>query len=136
MPLADECLQAVKDRRFNGIPMLEMLYHDALQQLRRHPRIPDAFGIYDDDWSGSTHTQTRRLTTLYSLRPEEKIFALQELGEQRINLPATPVGRTKIASADEHVARVGLHLWLRLRTHSGKIQLAPHGLPFAHAHLF
>lgn len=135
MPSIDECLQSVKDGFVDRISMLEMLYHDALQQRRSHSRIPDPLGINDDDRSLGAHAETWGLTALYARRTEEKVFALQQLGEQRINLPATTIGGAEIAGAYEHVARIRLHLRLRSLIHSAKIQLAPRRPLFAPAHL-
>lgn len=104
MPSTDECLQSMKDGLVDWIPMLEMLYHDPLQQLGRHSGIPHAFRIHDDDGTGSAYTETRRLTALHSLWPEEKIFALQKLGEQRVDLPAPAIGGAEIAGAHQYMA--------------------------------
>ena len=94
----------MKDGLLDWISMLEMLYHDALQQLGRHSRIPYAFRIHDDDGTGSTDSETRRLTTLHPPWSEEKIFALQKLGEQRVDLPAPAIRRTEIADAHQYMA--------------------------------
>ncbi len=94
----------MKDGLLDWISMLEMLNHDALQQLGRHSSIPYAFRIHDDDGTGSTDTETRRLSPFHSLWPEEKIFALQKLGEQRVDLSAPAIRRAEIAGAHQYVA--------------------------------
>jgi hypothetical protein len=94
----------MKDGLVDWISVLEMLYYDALQQLGRHSRIPHAFRIYDDDGTGGADTQTRRLATLHSLWPEEQIFALQKLSEQRVDLSAPTIGGAEIAGAHQYMA--------------------------------
>lgn len=129
MPSTDECLQSVKDGLVDWISMLEMLYHDALQQLGCHSRIPNTFRIHDDDGTGGAYTETRRLATLHSLWPEEKIFALQKLGEQRVDLSSPAIGGAEIAGTHQYVARIGFHLRLHSFTHQAKILLAPRSPP-------
>ena len=82
MPRADECLETVEDSLINRMSLLEMLYHNALQQVRGHAGIPDTFRIHDDDRSGSADAQAWRLTALDALGSEEEILALEQLREQ------------------------------------------------------
>src|SRR5687767_189770 len=86
-----------------------MLHHDPLEQLLGHPRVPDPFGIDDDDRTAGADAQARRLAALDASRAEEEVLALEQRGEQGVERAPTPVRRAEAASADEHVARIGLH---------------------------
>ena len=82
MPPADECLETVEDSLINRVSMLEMLYHDALQQVRGHAGIPDAIRIHDDDGPCRADAEAWRFAALDALGAEEKILALEQLREQ------------------------------------------------------
>jgi hypothetical protein len=93
----------MKYRLGYGVSILEVLDDNALQQRGSHARIPDAFRINDDDRTFGAHTEAWCLAAFHPLWSEEKIFPLQQLSEQRINLAAAPVGAAKIAGAHEDV---------------------------------
>ena len=82
MPPAIECLEAVEDSLINRLSMLQMLYDDALQQVRSHFRIPDALWIHDDDRSCRADAEAWRLAAFDAVGSEEKILALKQLREQ------------------------------------------------------
>jgi len=110
MPPADECLETVEDSLINRLSILEMLYHDAVQQVRGHARVPDAFGINDDDGPGGADAEAWRLAPLDALWSEEKIFALEQLREQRVDLSTAAVRRAEFSRAHKHVTGIRLHL--------------------------
>jgi len=82
MPPTDECLETVEDSLINRVSMLEMLYHDALQQGRGHPGIPDALRIHDHDRPRSADAEAWGLTALDALGSKEKVLALEQLREE------------------------------------------------------
>ncbi len=91
MPPTDECLQSVKNSLINNVSVLEMLDDDPLEQCRCHARIPHALGINDDNRSIGAHAEARRLPALHPRWPKEKVFPLQQLGEQGVDLTAAPI---------------------------------------------
>jgi hypothetical protein len=86
------------------LPVLEMLDNDALEQRGGHSRIPDPIRVNDDDRAVAAHAEARRLAPLHTLGPEEEILSLEQLREQRINLPPASVRRAETTSAHQHVA--------------------------------
>src|SRR2546423_10758882 len=102
--------ETMENSVLDWISGLEMLHHDALQQFWGHSRIPDAFRIYDDNWSITAHTEAGRLTALHALRSEQQIFSLKQLRQQRVDLSATTIRSAEIPCAHEYVVRVELHL--------------------------
>jgi hypothetical protein len=82
----------MKNGVFYRPAVLQVLDDDSLEQVRRDPVIPDSFGIHDHDWSARAYTETGRFAAFNPPRSEEKIFALQKLGEQRINLTTPAIG--------------------------------------------
>lgn len=68
--------------------VFQMLHDDAFQKIGRHSRIPDSLGIDDDDRSIGAHAEARRLPTLYTVRPKEKTFPLEQLGKRRVQSAA------------------------------------------------
>ena len=75
---------AVKHGLSNGFSTLQVLHNDALQQRRRYPRVPDAFGINDDDGTIAAYAKTRRFASLDPRGAEQQVFALEQLGEERV----------------------------------------------------
>lgn len=59
-----------------------MLDYNSLEQLRSHARIPDAIGVNDQDWAVAANTKARSFAAFHSIRPKEKAFSIQEIGEQ------------------------------------------------------
>ena len=82
----------MKDRLINGLPMLEVLDDDSLQQRGRDLGVPDALRIHDDDRSVAAHAKARSLTPLHALGPKEQILALEQLGQQRVELASVTTG--------------------------------------------
>ena len=77
-------VQSVKDRSFYDSPFLEMFEYDALEEARRYVRIPDPLGIHDNDRSPPADAEARCFATLHPCRAEEKLFALQQRCEVRV----------------------------------------------------
>src|SRR5438045_9276043 len=102
--------------------LLEMLDDDAFQQFRRHPRIPDALGIHDYDWSITADAEAWRLAAFRTLRSKQQIFPLQELRQQRVDMATATIGRAEFAGTDQHVTRERLHSRISF-AHPAKIQL-------------
>jgi hypothetical protein len=68
--------------------VFQMLHDDALQKIGRHSGIPHTLGIDDDDRSVRAHAEARRLPTLYTVRPKEKTFPLEQLGKRCVQSTA------------------------------------------------
>lgn len=83
--------QAMKYRFLNRFTPREMLDHDALEELGRHPRVPDAFRINHDDWAIATHPEAGSLSALHPFRAKQQPFALQQLSQQRVQRASAPV---------------------------------------------
>lgn len=64
--------------------VLEVLYHDPLEEVRCHAGVPDTFGIHHHDGSSLANAKAGSLATLYPIRSEQQPFALQQGGEQRV----------------------------------------------------
>ena len=109
MPPSDECLETVEDSLINRMSVLQMLYYNALQQVRRHAGIPDAFRIHDDDRSAGAHAEAGRLAALHPTRTEKQTFALEQPREGGVERAALAVRRAEPADAHEHVACIRLH---------------------------
>lgn len=77
---------------FNYPPLLQVLAHDSLEKRQVHIRIPDTFGINDDDRTGGAHAKAARLTALHSPRAKEQPFPLKQSRKLRIQLTSAPVG--------------------------------------------
>jgi hypothetical protein len=120
----------VKDRLLDRFSVLEVLDDDSLQQRRRDLGVPDALRIYDDDRSVATHAEARGFTALHALGAKEQVLALEQLGEQRVELLSATIGRAEVARAHQHVMRVRLHLRLLRAIHSAKIHVL-RALPLA-----
>ena len=120
MTMPRDTLEPVKNRLINGLPMLEVLDDDSLQQRGRDLRVPNALRIHDDNRSVAAHAEARCLAPFHAPRAEEQILPLQKLGEKRIELTSARVGRAEIARAYEDMSRVRLHLRLLRVVHSAK----------------
>src|SRR4051812_16596361 len=108
--LAWPTVEPMENRTLNGPPLLEVLDDNLLEQCRRHVEIPNALGIDDDNGSIAAHTEAGRLAALYAIRSEQKILALQQFREKRINLSPSTIGRAETPCADQDMPRVRLHL--------------------------
>src|SRR5665647_2589338 len=86
-----------------------MLDDDPLEQRRRHPGVPDAFRVDDDDRSACTYTETWRLSALHAARTEEQALALEQACEFRVQHAPFPVRRAVAANAHQDVARERIH---------------------------
>ena len=85
-------LEPMKNRLFHRSSLLQVLDDNSLQQLRRDVGVPDSFGIHHDDRTTAADAEAGSFTSLYAIRSEQKIFALQQLGESRIQFATTAVG--------------------------------------------
>ena len=90
-------LESMKNRVFYRLSMLEVLNDDSLEQRGRNLGIPGSFRIDDNDRPIAADAEARRFAALNALRAEEQILALEQAGEQRIDLAPTTVGRAEIA---------------------------------------
>jgi hypothetical protein len=61
-------------------PTLQVLDNDPLEEIRRHPCIPDPVGVNDDDRSITAHAEAWCLAALDPCRSEQQVFTLKELG--------------------------------------------------------
>ena len=84
--------EAKKNRLFDGLALFEVLDDDSLQKRRGDSVVPDALGIYNDNWSVRAYSQARRFAPLHAVRAEQQIFPLQQLGELRIELTSPALG--------------------------------------------
>src|SRR6185503_7407389 len=87
--------QPMKNRLIDDAAALQMLDDDALQQRGRDASVPDAIGVHDHDRATSAHAQTRRLAALHAIRPEEQSLALQQRGQETVQLLSAPIGRAE-----------------------------------------
>ena len=113
----------MKDRLINRFSVFEVLDDDSLEQRGCNLGVPDALRIHHDDRSVAAHAKARGLTALSTPRAKEQILALEQVGQQRVELASAAVGRAEIARAHEHVMRVPLHFRLLILTHSAKIHM-------------
>ncbi len=90
----------------------QVLDNDAFEELRCHPCIPDTFRIDHHDGASSTNAEARCFTAFDAGGSEEKTLTLKQRREQGIQRSAPAVGRAEAASANEHMARVWLHIRL------------------------
>lgn len=116
-------LEPMKYSLINWFPVLEVLDDNQFQERGCDLGVPDSFRIHDDDRPVATDTKAGGLATLHAPRTKEQIFALEKVGEQRIELASPAVGRAEVASAYEHVTGVRLHLRLFSVTHAAKIHM-------------
>jgi hypothetical protein len=93
----------MKHRLIYRLPILEVLDDDALEQGGSNSRIPNTFGINDDDRTFGAHTKARRLSTFDALRPEKEVLSLKKLREQRIDLSSAPIRRAEVSGTHEDV---------------------------------
>lgn len=89
--------------------LLQMLDHNSFEQLRSHPSVPDALGIYDEDRPSPADTQAGCLTTLDPGRAEQEALPLKERRQQRVQRPATPVWRAEAPGAEQEMSCVRFH---------------------------
>ena len=90
-------------------PALQMLHHDALEDLWRNTGVPDPFRIHHDYRAAFTYAKTGRLASLHSVGPKKQPFTLEQRREQSVKRPSTSVRRAITARADYDVARIRFH---------------------------
>jgi len=61
-----------------------MLYHDPLEEFRRHPGIPNPLWVDHDNRPSFADAQARRFASFCPVGAKEKPFALKEPGKQGI----------------------------------------------------
>ena len=69
-----------------------MLDDDALEQRRCHAAIPDALGIDHDNRTTRAHAETGRLAAFHPTGTEEETLALEQCGEECVQLTSTAIG--------------------------------------------
>jgi hypothetical protein len=99
----------VKYRLLYDSPVLEVLDNDPFEELRRDPRVPHAFRIDNHDGTSCAYAEARGFAALYSLRSEEKSFALEKRREQRVERAPATIRGAEPAGANQHVTGVLLH---------------------------
>jgi len=78
----------MEHRLFNNVAALEVLHHYALEKLRRHARVPHAFGIDDHDRPAFADSETRSLAPLHTIRSEQQPFTLKQRRQQSVQRAA------------------------------------------------
>ena len=119
----ERTLEPMENRILNRMTVLQVLDYDSLQQLGSDIRVPDSLGVYNHDWPIAAHAEARRFPALHAVGSEQKIFALQQVGEQGVKPAPSTIRRAKISGANENVAGVPFHLRFHRRGHSPKIKL-------------
>jgi hypothetical protein len=99
----------MEDGLFDHPTIAKVLCHDTLEQLGRYSGIPDSLGIDHHDWPARANTQTRSLSTLDPMRPEQQAFTMKETRELGIKTPALMVIRAEPANTHEYVVGVWFH---------------------------
>lgn len=94
----------MKNRLFDRPAVSKVLDDDPLEEIGRHPPVPDAVRIDHDNRSTGAYAEAGRFAALDSTGPEKESFTLQQVREELIETPSLPVGRAKAAGADEDVA--------------------------------
>lgn len=61
-----------------------MLDDDAFEQLGSDWRVPDSFGIDDDNGTSCADAEAGGLAALHALWTEEEVFALEKFREEAI----------------------------------------------------
>lgn len=99
----------MKDGVLDNATVAQMLDDDALEQRGRHAGVPDALGIHDDDRSTGADAEAGRFAAFDATRAEEEPFALQQGGQQPVQLASPMIGRAVPADADENVPGIRVH---------------------------
>ena len=60
------------------LSQLQMLDHNSLEQLWCDVRVPDAFGVDNDNWPAAADAQAGSLTAFYSLGTKQKVLTLEK----------------------------------------------------------
>src|SRR5438874_12109197 len=89
----------------------EVLGDDPLEKCGRNACVPHTLGVHDDDWPAGAHAQARRLTAFDPVGTKQESLALQQRGQQLVQLAPSLVGRAESAYAHEHVPCVRIHEW-------------------------
>jgi hypothetical protein len=99
----------MENRFFDDPTLFEVFDDDALEELRRHVRVPDALRIHDHDRAASADAEAWDLASLHASGAEEEIFSLEQSWKNCVESSAASLRRAEPARADDHVAGVGLH---------------------------
>ena len=86
-----------------------MFDDDSLEKLGSDAAVPHAFRIHDNDRASAAYAKAWSLAALYACGSEQQILAFEKGDKLRIQSPSAPVGRAKIAGANNDVTRVRLH---------------------------
>jgi hypothetical protein len=97
-----------------------MLDHDPLEERRAHLAVPHTFRINDDNGAPTTHTKAWRFAALDPRGAEEESLALEQTGEQRVQLATAPIGRAEATGTHQDVSRVRFHEG-RVSMNAGKL---------------
>ena len=99
----------MKDRVLDNPAVTQMLDDNALQQGRRHPGVPNAVWVDDDDWATAANPQTWCFSALDAGRTKKEPFPAKEVWKHAIQNPPALFGRAKPSGADDDVPGEGLH---------------------------
>ena len=101
--------EPVKHRLLDDPAIAQMFNDDPLEQGWRDPGVPHALGVHDDDGTARADAKARGFAPLHPTGSEEQAFALQQGGEQAVELSPRLIGRAEAADTYENVSGVGLH---------------------------
>jgi hypothetical protein len=82
----------VKDRFLDHSPVYQVFDDDSLEEGRRDTGIPNSVRVYDDDRSAGADAETRGLSALDPIWPEEQSVPLEKRRQQLIQLSSAMVG--------------------------------------------
>jgi len=99
----------MKDGLLDDLALLEVLHHDSLQQCRRHPSVPDPFGIHHQDRSPFADAEAGGFAPFHAGGAKEEPFALEELGKEGVERAPFTVGGAIPARAYENVTGIRFH---------------------------
>ncbi len=85
-------LEPMKNRLFHGLPVLQVVNHNSLEQFGSNVSVPYPFGIHDDNWTHAAYSKAGSLTSLYTIGTEQQVLALQQLRESRIQFATATIG--------------------------------------------
>lgn len=72
-------LEPVEYRLLHGIPALQVLNDNSLEQLGSHSAIPYPVRVHDDDWTVGAYSEAGRFAALHAAGAKQQIFALEKL---------------------------------------------------------
>lgn len=83
-----------------------MLDDDPLEQFGSDRRVPDSFGIDDNDGTSCTDAEAGGLAAFHALWTEEEIFAFEQLREEAIERASTSARAAEASRAHDYMMPV------------------------------